>query len=50
VLANLEEKYKENPLSQAELENLVQQKFLTASGRELATKELTKCCLVPQSS
>ena len=45
VLANLEEKYKENPLSQAELADLLANKFLTPSGRELAGKELNKCCL-----
>ncbi len=50
VLANLEEKYKEHPLSQAELAELLTRKFLTPSGRELAAKELTKCCLTPQSS
>ena len=49
VLANLEEKYKENPLSQAELADLLANKFLTPSGRELAGKELGKCCLAPQS-
>jgi HD superfamily phosphohydrolase YqeK len=49
VLANLEEKHKEHPLSQAELAEMLDQKFLTPSGRELAAKELTKCCLAPQS-
>ena len=50
VLANLEEKYKESPLSQAELAELLAKKFLTPGGRELAAKELAKCCLVPQPS
>ncbi len=49
VLVNLEEKHKEHPLSQAELAEMLDQKFLTPSGRELAAKELTKCCLAPQS-
>ncbi|MBM4288465.1 MAG: phosphohydrolase [Deltaproteobacteria bacterium] len=49
LLADLEEKHKENPLSRGELEDILAGKFLTASGRELAAKELSKCCLAPQS-
>jgi len=48
LLAQLEEAYKENPLPEAELEAVVQEKFRTAGGRELAAKELRKCCLAPQ--
>lgn len=45
VLANLEEQYKEQPLSLAELEEILATKFLTAAGRDLAAKELRQCCL-----
>jgi len=49
-LAELEETYKENPLPPAALEAVVQQTFKTDAGRELAAKELRKCCLAPQTA
>jgi hypothetical protein len=50
VLAEMEELHKENPLTEAALNAAVTEKFLTAAGRELAAKELRKCCLAPQSA
>jgi len=50
LLAHLEEAYKENPLPEAELEAVVQEKFRTAGGRELAAKELRQCCLAPPTA
>ncbi len=47
TLAELEETHKENPLAAADLEALLQRAFHTDAGRELAAKELRKCCLAP---
>lgn len=49
-LAALEELYKEQPLNAADLDAAVQDNFLTAAGRELAAKELRKCCLAPPTA
>lgn len=49
TLANLEEKHKERPLTPEELAQLVAERFLTAGGREVAARELAKCCQQNQS-
>ncbi len=49
-LAELEELYKEKPLTVAELDALVAAQFRTAGGREVAAKELRKCCLAPPTA
>lgn len=50
VLADLEEAHKDNPMTEDALNAAVTEKFLTAAGRELAIKELRKCCLAPPSA
>ncbi|AEB09173.1 hypothetical protein [Desulfobacca acetoxidans] len=50
MLADLEESAKEHPLSPEELEGLLANRFLTPSGRELASQELAKHCRKPQAS
>lgn len=47
TLAELEEEYKEKTLAASALDSLVAAKFYTVAGRELAAKELRKCCLAP---
>ncbi len=48
TLANLEEKHKEQPLTSEELARLVTERF-SPRGREVAARELAKCCQQGQS-
>jgi hypothetical protein len=40
LLENLDEKYKDNPMDHRQLEDLINQSFLTTSGREIAREVL----------